>query len=228
MADKAVKETSLYMPVRDYLAGAGYRALGEVCGVDVVGFDGQQLVAVELKLTLNLALVAQAVQRQKFADLVWVAVPRPKNKWKWLRANSDNIRVLRRLGLGLLLVPPSKSRSAVDQVLAPREKQARIVKKLRSAILKEMEGRSGDRNLGGCTRTTIVTAYREAAVAIASMLAEHGALSCKELRKIGCHANTQRILHNNYYGWFENVSRGTYKLTEKGLSEHRSLTEPEC
>lgn len=214
------KETQLYEPVRNFLMKKGFRALGEVCGCDVAGWDGVSLVVVELKLTLNLVLVGQAAERQKFADSVWAAISRPQNKWKWKRSNADAINVLKRLGIGLLLVPPRESKSAIDELLPPCQKPGQINNRRRKAILKEMEGRTGDRNTGGCTRTTIYTAYRESTMQIAGLLAQNGPLSPKQLREMGCHQKTQSILYANHYGWFESTARGIYQLTEKGHSDH--------
>ncbi len=214
------KETHLYEPVRNFLMKQGFRALGEVCGCDVAGWDGTQLVVVELKLILNLVLVGQAADRQKFADSVWAAIPRPKNKWKWKHSNADSINVLKRLGIGLLLVPPKHSKTAVDEILPPGKRSGQMNNRRRRAVLKEMEGRTGDRNTGGCTRTTIVTAYRESTMQIADLLAQNGPMSPKQLRDLGCHPKAQKILYANHYGWFESTTRGIYQLTEKGLTEN--------
>ena len=132
------KETSLYAPVRDYFTEQGYRVLGEVNGCDVVAWDEQLLVVIEMKLNLNLVLVAQAVQRQKFADRVYVAVPRPKNKWRWISANRDSLDVLRRLKVGLLLVSLTKAKPKVDEVLAPDRKSGLLSQRTRKALLKEI------------------------------------------------------------------------------------------
>lgn len=210
------KETSLYAPIRDHFIEQGYRALGEVNGCDVVAWDESLLIIIELKLTLNLTLVAQAVQRQKMADRVYVAVPRPKNKWRWISANSGSLDVLRRLKIGLLLVSLTKAKPKVDEVLSPERKPGPLNQRNRKALLREFEARTGDRNKGGCTRTKLVTAYREAALAIVALLTEHGPLTAAKLRKLGAPDNAHSILYKNYYGWFSNVSRGVYELTIAG------------
>lgn len=69
-------ETSLYQPVKAFLEGAGYTVKGEVGGCDVVGVsdgDPTLLVVCELKLSFNLELVLQAVDRASIADEVWIA-----------------------------------------------------------------------------------------------------------------------------------------------------------
>lgn len=214
------KETSLYHPVREHFQSLGFRVLGEVCECDIAGWDGKSLIVVELKLSLNLTLIAQAAQRQKFADVVWAAVPKPKNKRRWTRTNADSIHVLKRLGIGLLLVPMGKSKTGVEEVVVPTGRLPRISQVRKKAIIQEMEGRTGDQNQGGSTRTAIITAYRESAMQIAKHLMQHGAMSPKQLRELGCHEKTQRILYANYYGWFESPSRGKYLLTEKGRAEN--------
>ena len=59
-------ETSLYLPVKAFLEAAGYVVKGEVGGCDLVGLsDGEPPVVVvcELKLSFNLELLLQAVDR---------------------------------------------------------------------------------------------------------------------------------------------------------------------
>jgi hypothetical protein len=61
-----------------------------------------------------------------------------------------------------------------------------------------------------------MTAYKENAVYIACCLEMYGQLSPRKLRELGTGNKTQSILGKNYYGWFERVERGIYKLSKKG------------
>ena len=100
---KKLQETDLYQPIRRHLEMAGYTVQAEVKDCDLVAAKGQQLLAVELKLALNLAVISQAVQRQRLLPEVWIAVPRPaslRKKRKW----HDLLHLLQRLELGLFLV----------------------------------------------------------------------------------------------------------------------------
>ncbi len=67
-----VTESDLYAPVRDWLTANG-------CTV-----RGGDLVAIELKRGLSLALLAKAARRQRHADSVCVAVSRPANCNQWM------------------------------------------------------------------------------------------------------------------------------------------------
>lgn len=73
-----LRESDLYGPVRDYLAGLGYEVKGEVKDCDVTAMRDGELIVVELKKGFTLELVYQALDRQRVADGVYVAVPLPK------------------------------------------------------------------------------------------------------------------------------------------------------
>lgn len=218
-----VKETDLYAPVRDWLASTGWQVRGEVKGCDVAALDGERLVLVELKTALNFDVVLQAVDRQRLADTVYVAVParaRAMARARWKLA----VHLLKRLELGLLLVTlpgPGVLRPRVDEAVPPvpfdRARSQGAAKRRREALLREFRARTGDRNRGGSVGTQIVTAYREQALHVAAVLQAQGPLSPKALRAAGCDAGkTLPILHDNHYGWFERVSRGLYRLTAAG------------
>jgi hypothetical protein len=59
------KEVELYQPVKSYLEGLGYSVKGEIGGCDLVGLreDDRVVIIGELKLSFNLELVLQAVDR---------------------------------------------------------------------------------------------------------------------------------------------------------------------
>ena len=70
-------ETSLYLPVKAFLEAAGYVVKGEVGGCDLVGLnDGEPPVVVvcELKLSFNLELLLQAVDRAAMSDSIRISV----------------------------------------------------------------------------------------------------------------------------------------------------------
>jgi len=211
-----LRETDLGAPVRDYLAAQGYTVRSEVGRCDLVAVLGDEVIVVELKLTLNLELLAQAVQRQSITPSVYVAIPRPSNKGKWLRSMRDKLRVLRRLEIGLLLVTPVGN-CAVDVVLHPEPAAARQRHPGRRAILREVDRRSGDFNTGGSCRRKLVTAYRENAIQIACCLRELGPQTPRTLRKLGTGPKTLAVLRRNVYGWYEHVTRGVYGLSAVGV-----------
>lgn len=69
-------ETSLYLPVKGFLEKAGYLVKGEVGGCDLVGLSDEDppvVVICELKLSFNLELILQAIDRATISDEVWIA-----------------------------------------------------------------------------------------------------------------------------------------------------------
>lgn len=231
MEDK-IYETDLYKPVHDYLTDRGYTVRGEVAHCDLTAVKGEELVVVELKRSFNLELLLQGVNRQRAADTVYLAIPRPRGgihtpRWR------DITHLLRRLELGLMLVSLSGSEAcrveiALDPVPFDRERSIKQAKKKRTAILREAAARYQDHNVGGSTRRKLMTAYRENAIQIACCLALHGKLSPKKLRELGTGKKTYTILHKNVYGWFDHTAKGVYALTGAGmlaLEEYRELAD---
>ena len=109
-----MKETDLYKPVHDYLIEQGYTVRSEVRNCDIVAVRGDEMIVIELKQTINIALLAQAVERQKITDSVYVAIPRPSNMRKWQARTRSIQTVLRRLEIGLILVSlPKVGRAGV-------------------------------------------------------------------------------------------------------------------
>ena len=69
-------ETALYLPIKGFLEEAGYSVKGEIVGCDIVALsDGEPplVVICELKLSFNLELLLQAVDRAALSDEVWLA-----------------------------------------------------------------------------------------------------------------------------------------------------------
>lgn len=224
------REEDLYIPVRDYLVRQGYTVKSEISHCDVAATNNAGiLLVIEMKLRVNLEVILQAVQRQRTADIVYIAVP--KNNKVLFTVKWRNIcHLLRRLEIGLLLVTSGKTPAVVEEALAPepfnREISRRSAKRKRQRLLDEFAGRHGDFNTGGSTGKKIVTAYREMAIHIAALLVKHGSLSVKQLKELGTDANkTAGILQNNHYHWFQRTARGVYCLTETGFAELNTYQE---
>ncbi len=221
-----MREEDLYLPVKNLLGAKGFNVRGEVHGCDVTAVRANELVIVELKKILNLELVLQAANRQKMADLVYCAVPKPRNffssRWR------DLLHLLRRLELGLIFISFTGRQGYAEIVFDPlpfdRAKSIDRGKKKRKHLLAEAGRRSIDGNLGGSTGKKILTAYREEALHIAFLIKQQGPLSAKELKKKGTDPEkTYRTLYDNVYGWFKRAGKGVYDLTvsgEKALAEY--------
>lgn len=206
-------ETSLYQPVKAFLEGAGYAVKGEVGGCDVVGVsegDPTLVVVCELKLSFNLELILQAVDRASIADEVWIAA-RVSAKGRGRESDKRYRDLCRRLGIGMLGVADNGSVSVIVGSVTP---MPRTNPKRRSRLMREHQKRKGDPAVGGSTRTPLMTAYRQQALGCAAAL-KAGPLKVREIRD---HVpDAAKILQGNVYGWFERVERGVYGLTPVGL-----------
>ena len=225
---KTISETDLYRPLHDYLVEQGYTVRSEVKNCDIAAVKDGDLIVIEMKRALNVPLLAQAVQRQKITDSVYVAVPRPSNKRKWMGGSKGVQDVLRRLEVGLIFVSPNGRKPQVEIMFHPLPHERRRRKSAHRAVLQEIERRSADFNEGGSCRRKIVTAYRENAVQIACYLAETGPASPKALRALGAGPKTLSILYRNVYSWFERADKGVYALSAKGrieLAQYPELVE---
>ncbi len=205
-------ETSLYLPVKSFLEKAGYVVKGEVGGCDLVGLsndDPPVVVVAELKLSFNLELILQAVDRATVSNEVWSAA-RISSSGRGREADKRYRNLCRRLGVGMLGISDAGEVSVIVGSVSP---MLRTDPKRRSRLMREHQKRHGDPVLGGSTRTPIMTAYRQQALACAATLTA-GPLRVRDIRTNVPDAG--KILLSNVYGWFERLDRGVYALTEAG------------
>lgn len=214
---KILYERELHEPLRQHLIECGFEVRSEVNTCDLVARKPDLLVVIETKRHLSFDLLAQAVERQRYADAVYVAIPKPKG-FRLDRNWRAKLRVLRQLGLGLLLVGGSAQSATVEEALAPTaSRPARSSPKKRQALQKEFANRRLDLNVSGSHGVPLVTAYRECALYLAYLLSTHGPLAPKSLRALGSDPKrTTPILNANYYGWFAKTEDRRYALTEAG------------
>lgn len=215
-------EEDLYIPVRDYLIGHGYTVRSEVSHCDVTAIDqAGTLLVIEMKLRVNLDVILQAALRQRIADIVYIAVPKNNKslhtaKWKSI------CHLLKRLEIGLLLVACRNKSLSVEEALQPvpfnRETSRNLAARKKKKLLEEFAGRKGDFNTGGSSGKKLVTAYKEMAIHIAALLAQHGPLAVKQLKQYGTdREKTGRILLDNHYNWFQKIARGVYAINDTGV-----------
>jgi hypothetical protein len=114
----------------------------------------------------------------------------------------------RRLNIGLLVIDGDK----VMVIAEPGPFKSHVLARHKNKLLKEFRGRRIAENQGGVTGVKLKTAYLESAIHISVLLKKHKAMRPADLIKVGASANTQQILYNNHYGWFEKSARGLYKL----------------
>ena len=210
-----MKESELYLPLKHFLEGQGYEVKGEVMDCDVMALRGdEEPLLVELKLSLNLSVLLQVVERLSLSSIVYIGVPRDVTVLK--KKRKQVLKLLRMLGLGLIRIDHKSAQ--VEITLDPTEYKPRLVKRKRERLLGEFAHRVGDPNLGGTAMTQgVVTFYRQQALKIAQYLHENGATKASIISSALDDSKVRSILYRNVYGWFENESRGVYKLSPKGV-----------
>jgi len=216
-------ESDLYGPVRDYLEKLGYEVKGEVKDCDITAMRDGELIVVELKRGFTLELVYQAIDRQRVADGVYVAVPLPKRGYMSPRIK-DMQSLCRRLELGLIFVGyTSRGIPQVDVFVHPKEAAApRQNRKRRLAVIREHEERTGSVNTGGVSRKKILTVYKEQALLTAKLLRDNGPARVEDVKRMGGPPNAAAILSRNVLGWFEREEapegrRYLYRVNPSGL-----------
>ncbi|MEL6914023.1 MAG: DUF2161 family putative PD-(D/E)XK-type phosphodiesterase [Pseudomonadota bacterium] len=204
------REAELYPPIKAFLEGQGYTVKGEVGAADVVALRADAApVIVELKLGFALALFHQALERLTITDHVYIAVPRPKGR----RALRDNLRLARRLGLGVMTV---RADGLVEVHADPGPYRPRKAPKKAARLLRDFARLEGDPNAGGATRHGIVTGYRQDALKCAAYLATTGAEKGAIIAKATGVPQATTIMRDNHYGWFDRVETGIYALSPAG------------
>lgn len=210
-----LRETDLYPPLKSFLEGQGYEVKSEVCGADIVACRGaEDPLIVEMKTGFSLTLIHQAVARLSVSDTVYIAVPRGQGR-RFQKSLAENKTLCRRLGVGLLTVRLADG--FVEPHLDPGPYAPRQSKPRKTRLLREFARRSGDPNVGGSTKTQVMTAYRQDAIRIAQYLEQHGASKGAVVAKACAVPTATRMMAADHYGWFERVATGVYQLTERGV-----------
>ena len=137
-------------------------------------------------------------------DAVYIAVARGPGR-RFQSALKNNLKLARRLGLGLITVRLSDG--LVEVHVDPAPYAPRKSKQRKDRLLKEFARRVGDPNTGGSTRVTLVTAYRQDAMRCADHLNANGPCSGAEVAKATGVARATRMMADDHYGWFERVER---------------------
>ena len=214
-----MREIDLYPPLKHFLIQQGYEVKGEVQNCDVIAVRRDEcVVVVELKLSINLTVVLQAVDRLQITDAVYIGVPKGIAVLKKRRKHV--VKLLRMLGLGLIVMDPAAAAGGVDVLCDPSGYKPRQVKQRTHRLLGEFMHRVGDPNAGGSSvRRGIMTAYRQKALAIAEYLREHGKTKAAIIARSLAEPRTRVILYDNVYGWFDRLGKGVYALSPRGEIE---------
>lgn len=220
-------ESELFLPVKTLFENMGYQVNAEVKDCDVTAVKDDELIIAELKKNLSVTLLSQGLQRQKTGAVTYIAVPKPKNYSP--KTFRDTLYVIKKLELGLIFVNLRDEYSYAEIIYEPQpfvpvqKNRARFRK-----IMKEIDGRTIDTNIGGVTGRKIATAYTEKCINIACILDMYGELSPKEVKSFGGDEKCGYIMNSNAYGWFKKIRKGIYAITtegRKGLLEYPELEQ---
>jgi len=214
-----MQEIDLYPPLKTYLENQGYEVKSEILNCDVVALRKEEAaIIIELKLSLNLTILLQAVDRLKISNTIYIGVPKGLAVLK--KRRKQIVKLMRMLGLGLIVIDPKSRIGNVDVLSDPGEYKPRQVKKQTQRLLREFQERVGDPNRGGSSmQRGIMTAYRQKALAISGYLLEHGATKAAIIAKVLEEPKTRSILYDNVYGWFDRLGQGVYTLSPRGEAE---------
>jgi hypothetical protein len=207
-------EKAMYPVLKKYLEDEGFIVKAEVNNIDIVAKKGDLVLGIEMKTVFSTKLIYQGIKRTHILDYVYLAIPKPTSKILKSKNFKEKRTIARRLELGLLLVDLSSNE--VDVILDPKTYHFKKNKKKKRKLLKEFNLRKTSVNVGGVTKTKIITAYRELALlALSELYIEPR--TTKYLREYTGRKKIVNILQKNYYGWFERVERGTYQITQSGM-----------
>lgn len=226
-----MQESDLYLPIKQFLESQNYEVKGEVKDCDVVAIRGEEEpVVVELKLSINLTVILQAVDRLSLTPNVYIGIPQKIALLKKRKRRKQILKLLKMLGLGLIAIAPGLKTGSVDILLDPSDYKPRISKKSQQRLLGEFMQRVGDPNLGGSAkRKGLMTAYRQRAIAIAQFLQDNGSTKASVIAQALEEPKARDILYRNVYGWFERgTGAGIYDLSPRGQQELPQWRSPEA
>lgn len=222
-----MEEKALYLPIKKLLESKGYQIKAEVKDIDMVGIKDDYTIAVELKTSISLKLIYQAIDRQKLCDKVYIGLP--KTAFKSHKANIRQfVYLLKRLDIGLIQVDQDQATLFMESEGFDMVKSKNQNKHKKKSVLKEFSLRQNDLNVGGM-KGQKMTHYRERVIKIAEYLNEFKTGSPKEIKAFTGVFDTPNILQKNYYLWFKKVERGVYTLSlmgEKALAERSTSPKP--
>lgn len=215
------------------------------------GSDTPLIVEIKKTFTLALLLQGLDRQKLTSNVYVAVEKNRSKkgaHNQRW----SDITSLCRRLGLGFITVTLYKTKNPLVEIMCTPQQNlavgvlggklsdgltsdiantsvnlygtspARKSPKGAARLVHEFKERSGDYNVGGSYGTKLMTAYREKALRIALVMADGAIMAPRQVKEQSGIGTTGAILRDNYYGWFERIAKGKYKLSALGLE---SLTQ---
>ena len=222
-----IKETDLFAPIQAFWLDRGYVVNAEVKGFDITLTKDNRLTIIETKLHFNTTLLYQAIEAQKVADFVYIAIPaQPYKKLAKIT------HIAKSLNLGLITISDAKW---VNIVLGQEDAYinaptSRKNTKKQKRVKAEIENRKVDTNIGGSRGVKLITAYKEKSIHIALALQHLHANGTETIspaqliKQYNCPPNTRAIMYENAQGWFARKGKAQYCLDKKGT---KALSLPE-
>jgi hypothetical protein len=203
-----MKESDLFKPIANLLKAQGFTVQGEIKNLDIFAVKDNFTIAVEMKLTINLKLIYQAVDRLKLVDLVYLAVPqRAISSLK--RQHGLFMGLLRKLEVGLITVQGDRAIVVLEAKPFDAVKSHQRNKRKQQGLMKEFLQRVDHPQIGG-VKGPRLTAYRLRAMKIKEAMIPGKTYTIKQLKALTNVADVTSILRHNYYGWFAHPARGLY------------------
>ncbi len=209
-----MKEYEMFPMIKSYFESMGYKVNAEVKNCDVTAVRGEELVIVEMKTSLNVTLLYQALERKKITPNVYIAVPKPKKNFR--KSIQKMKELLSKLQVGLLIIDVI-NKACVSYLEPSEDKSQRENKVKKAKIVKEISKREIDENIGGVTKTKILTAHKELGIALCVVIEKEGVVTTKTLReKYDFDKDVSKYLYINFYRWYRKVGTATYELSTEG------------
>jgi hypothetical protein len=214
-------EADLFEPVKIYFEDRGAKVFAEVRGNDVVVEQDGLYFGLELKKNFNLELVYQLLHRRGLFHGQYAVIQITNGSF---RNRSQAMMLLSALGFGLIGVEFLKTKTKVSLLLqcSRQDKPIQMHGKRRLRMISEISNRFIEYGRGGVQSGSELSSYRQRALFALWLIRKRGAIRPKDLdlclpgKKVGS------ILHQNVYGWFIKIQRGTYIATDAGIMSYET------
>jgi hypothetical protein len=146
-----MKETDLFPPLKEWLENVGYDVYSEVQSgqggnrADIVAIQKPVITIVEMKVTLSLDLIGQAVRWKPYVNYVYVAVPYSRHRY----SSDYPCQLLRQEGIGVLQVREDVRHGAAVSVLVNPKFHRRINNHMRDTLVEQHKDLPGGHAGGG-------------------------------------------------------------------------------
>ena len=182
-----IKETDLAKPIIDYLESFHYDVYQEVsCGsgvADILGVMGKKIWIVELKKSLSIQLLEQAIKRLKWAHYVSICIPKPLSK-----SSIDSLlvnEILDNHGIGVLFVKTLDVSPPVFSIIVNRSPKLNrhVPERHLRDLLKSLDPRLKN-NKAGCVAGERWTPFKGFCEEVTDLVRIHPGITPIEMAKI--------------------------------------------